>query len=74
MSPPDDRIVHTHELQVQGMSCQHCVRAVTQAIQQHDTGADVRVELATGQVRVQTHLSREEAASAIVSEGYDVMP
>lgn len=74
MSPPDDRIIHSHDLQVQGMSCQHCVRAVTRAIHQADAAAQVDVDLSAGQVHVQTHLSREDAASAIVSEGYDVMP
>ena len=74
MSPPDDRTIHNHDLQVQGMSCQHCVRAVTRAIHQIDAAAKVDVDLSAGQVHVRTHLSREDAASAIVSEGYDVMP
>lgn len=62
----------THELIVKGMSCQHCVKAVTQALQAQDAQAQVRVELSSGQVTVQTQLSREATAAAIAEEGYEV--
>lgn len=62
----------THQLQVKGMSCQHCVKAVTKAIQAQDPAATVSVELPQGQVTVQTVLSREATAQAISDEGYDV--
>ena len=39
------------ELKVAGMTCQHCVRAVTQAIQAEDPRAAVQVDLAAGPVR-----------------------
>tara|TARA_B110001454_G_C12424660_1_gene310882 strand:- start:31 stop:333 length:303 start_codon:yes stop_codon:yes gene_type:complete len=63
----------THELQVQGMSCQHCVKAVTQAVLALDAQAQVRVDLPSGQVSVQTQLSRAATAAAIADEGYDVV-
>lgn len=63
----------THELQVKGMSCQHCVEAVTQALQARDADAQVSVDLPQGKVSVRTQLSREAAAAAIADEGYEVV-
>jgi len=63
---------HSHQLQVKGMSCQHCVKAVTKAIQALDSTATVSVEFPKGSVTVQTTLSREATAKAISDEGYDV--
>jgi copper chaperone len=62
----------THELQVKGMSCQHCVKAVTKAIQAQDAQALVVIDLPTAKVTVNTTLSREAAAAAISEEGYEV--
>jgi copper chaperone len=64
--------IHTHQLQVKGMSCQHCVKAVTKAIQSLDSSATVSVELPQGAVSVQTSLTREATAKAISNEGYEV--
>ena len=63
----------THELQVKGMSCQHCVKAVTQALQARDADALVSVDLPAGKVSVRTQLSREATAAAITDEGYEVL-
>lgn len=54
---------------VQGMTCGHCVRAVTQAIKNDDPGADVQVELASKQVKVQSSLSPEQIVRLISEEG-----
>jgi copper chaperone len=62
-----------HQLQVKGMSCQHCVKAVTKAIQSLDADAAVSVELPQGTVTVTTTLSREDTAKAISDEGYTVL-
>ena len=62
-----------HELQVKGMSCQHCVKAITQAMLAQDATAQVRVDLPSGQVSVQTQLSREATVAAITDEGYEVV-
>lgn len=61
-----------HEFQVQGMSCQHCVRGVTLAIREQDPQAEVAVDLGRGHVLVRTTLPREAVAQAIASEGYEV--
>ena len=42
----------TIEFKVEGMSCQHCVSAVTNAIRERDAGAQVQVDLAAGKVVV----------------------
>lgn len=56
---------------VKGMSCGHCVRAITQAIQARDGAAEVQVDLAGGEVRVASRLTAEEVLAAIREEGYE---
>jgi len=58
---------------VEGMTCGHCVRAVTQAVQSQDPAAEVKVDLAAKQVSVQSQLSPEAIASLIREEGYTVV-
>jgi len=58
--------------QVQGMTCQHCVRAVRQVIEDSDARALVEIDLASGRVTVQSSLSREHIAELIREEGYSV--
>ena len=60
---------------VQGMTCGHCERAVTQAVQAVDPAATVRIDRSTGRVEVgSTHTPRETLAHAIAEEGYTVAP
>ena len=54
------------------MTCGHCERAVTQAIQQVDPAATVQIDRASGQVQVQSAAPREQLAAAIAEEGYTV--
>lgn len=61
-------------LTVKGMSCQHCVKAITGAIRAKDPKAEVAVDLAAGTVRAETALPREAVAAAVVEEGYEVIP
>ena len=60
-------------LTVEGMTCGHCVRAVTQAIQAADPKATVAVDLASGKVAAETALTRDQVAAAVVEEGYKVV-
>ena len=55
---------------VQGMTCGHCVKAVTRAEQEQDAAARVEVDLAGKQVRVQSELAQEQILTAIRDEGY----
>jgi len=57
---------------VQGMSCGHCERAVTQAIRSLDPQAQVRIDRVAGKVEVQSAQPREALARAIAEEGYRV--
>lgn len=58
------------QFKVSGMSCGHCVRAITQAIQMLDQAAKVEVDLAAGLVRVESSLNAEQVQAAIREEGY----
>ncbi|MCS4248014.1 MULTISPECIES: heavy-metal-associated domain-containing protein [unclassified Pseudomonas] len=55
---------------VEGMTCGHCVRAVTQAVQSQDPAASVKVDLAAKEVGVESRLSAEQVISLITEEGY----
>jgi len=56
---------------VQGMTCGHCVKAVTAAVQGQDAAAKVEVDLAARQVTVDSQLSSEQILAAIREEGYE---
>jgi copper chaperone len=57
---------------VTGMSCGHCEKAVTQAVHQVDPQAQVKVDLASGRVEVDSSAAREALVQAITEEGYGV--
>ncbi|MCA3359883.1 MAG: heavy-metal-associated domain-containing protein [Roseomonas sp.] len=59
-------------LQVEGMSCGHCIRAVTNAITALDQAAKVEVDLAAKRVVAQTSLPRAEVVRAVEEEGFAV--
>ncbi|OCT34058.1 heavy-metal-associated domain-containing protein [Pseudomonas putida] len=59
---------------VQGMSCGHCVKAVTRAVQEQDATAQVEVDLGAKQVRVQSQLGVQQILEAIREEGYQAEP
>ncbi|MEQ5837826.1 heavy-metal-associated domain-containing protein [Paraburkholderia acidicola] len=63
----------TVEFKVEGMSCQHCVAAVTQAIREQDAAADVRVDLAAGRVAVDSQQTPDVLKAAIAEAGYVVV-
>ncbi len=58
---------------VSGMTCGHCVRAVTDAIHIVDPAATVEIDLDAGRVSVRTETaSPSRIADAITAEGYTV--
>ena len=57
---------------VQGMSCGHCVKAITQAVQAKDPAASVRVDLAAREVGVESALTADQVIALISEEGYSV--
>lgn len=60
------------QVQVEGMSCGHCVKAVTRAITELDAQAKVNVDLGAGRVDVESALSPAEVSTAITEAGYTV--
>nr|WP_213300093.1 heavy-metal-associated domain-containing protein [Paraburkholderia sacchari] len=60
------------QFNVEGMSCQHCVGAVTRAIHEHDAAAKVEIDLASGRVSVESKQSAEVLKAAIDEAGYTV--
>ena len=56
---------------VEGMTCGHCVKAVTQAIQAIDANATVSVSLPDKRVDVASTASAAALREAIVEAGYD---
>jgi copper chaperone len=58
--------------EVQGMTCGHCERAVTNAIQSVDANAQVKIDRAAKRVEVETAADRATVAAAIAEEGYKV--
>ena len=63
-----------YQFEVQGMTCGHCERAVTSAIQQLDPQAQVLIDRAQNRVDVDSSQPREALAAAIAEEGYQVTP
>lgn len=74
-SPSPSSSSSTQLFTVQGMTCGHCERAVTQAVRGVDPDATVRIDRGTGRVEVgNTDADRAALASAIAEEGYAVAP
>ena len=57
---------------VEGMSCGHCEKAVTQALLNLDAQAKVVIDRSQNKVEVDSDQTREALAQAIVEEGYRV--
>jgi copper chaperone len=55
---------------VQGMSCQHCVAAITRAVQALDSAARVQVDLPAGRVSIESVLAEAELLRVLADEGY----
>ncbi|HJQ61013.1 MAG TPA: heavy-metal-associated domain-containing protein [Vineibacter sp.] len=58
---------------VEGMTCGHCVAAVTRSIQQAVPGASVDVDLARGEVKVELAPDRAVIVAAVKQAGYAVV-
>ena len=60
-------------LRVDGMTCGHCVKAVTKAVHSVEPAASVDIDLAAGLITVSSG-DPERLASAINKAGYAVRP
>ena len=63
-----------YEFTVTGMTCGHCEKAVTKAIQKQDPQALVLIQRDLNLVRIESTEPRETLRLAIVEEGYAVVP
>ncbi|MDQ9170058.1 cation transporter [Oxalobacteraceae bacterium R-40] len=62
-----------YELKVEGMSCGHCVKSVTNAVQEVDRAATVNVDLANKTVKVESSAGLDAVKNAISEAGYPVV-
>jgi copper chaperone len=61
------------ELKIEGMSCDHCVRAVTKALTEvPGVTRVVEVSLERGEATVDGEAAFEQLAAAVREEGYQV--
>jgi len=58
-------------LQIGGMTCNHCVRAVTQALQGVAGVDNVSVDLGAGRARVEGPADPASLVRALEKQGYD---
>ncbi|KQW97072.1 copper-binding protein [Massilia sp. Root418] len=61
-----------YQLQVEEMSCGHCVASVTKAVKAIDAQASVEVDLAGKQVMVQSGAPLDAVKAAIADAGFPV--
>jgi len=59
--------------QVNGMSCGHCVKTITNAIHAVDPAAKVDIDLQAKDVAIETTALPESIVKAIEDAGYEVM-
>jgi len=58
------------QFQIPAISCGHCVKAVTQAVQSVDAQAKVDVDLGSKQVKVESAAPREQLVQVLAEAGY----
>jgi copper chaperone len=58
------------ELTLPTMTCGHCVKTVTATVQRLDAAAQVRIDLPTQTVQIESTRPAEELKQALADEGY----
>ncbi len=62
----------TKTLQIKGMTCEHCVRAVTKALQGVAGVDKVAVDLGAGRARIDGSADEGALVRAVEKQGYEV--
>ena len=62
-----------HVFTVDGMTCAHCEKAITQALLALDPQASVAINRSQNEVCVLSEKTRDALAQTIVDEGYRVL-
>jgi len=61
--------------EVKDMSCDHCVRAITEAVKAADNGADVHIDLARHRVEIEPGAADAAALAGVIRDaGYTPVP
>ncbi len=60
----------THELEIQGMSCGHCVKTVDQALRAVPGVVQLKVEVGHASVETAASVTREALIAALASADY----
>ena len=58
------------ELTLPTMTCGHCVRTVTETVQRVDAQAQLKIDLPTHQVRIESTVPAASFMAALTEEGY----
>ena len=61
-------------LKVEGMTCHHCVMAVTKALESVDGVRRAKVDLAEGSAEVEGTADLQAMIAAVQEEGYQASP
>lgn len=61
-----------YELNVTGMTCQGCVKSVTNALKNIDANANVQIDLANSLVKIDSKASKDQLIVAIEDAGFNV--
>lgn len=64
---------HTEVLQIEGMSCDHCVKSVREALQGVSGAAVQSVEIGRAEIDAAPGTSREALVEAVEAVGFDVV-
>lgn len=64
---------HTEVLQIEGMSCDHCVKSVREALQGVSGAAVESVEIGRAEVNAAPGTSRDALVEAVEGVGFDVV-
>lgn len=59
-----------HDFVINAMNCDHCIAAITQALQRLDPEAKIEIDLAAKSLRVVTLQDRPAVARALSEAGY----
>jgi len=60
----------TIELILPDMTCGHCAKTVTAAVQQVDPSAQLKIDLPTHKVQIESTQPAQAFAAALTEEGY----
>ena len=65
---------HLEVLQIEGMSCDHCVKSVREALEGVSGAAVQSVEIGRAEVNAAPGTPRKQLVEAVEAAGFDVVP